>query len=191
MVSVEGTKMAAKREMGQASGNGNGRSTWGRLRRVPAGIMALVVLEGVLAYLGFASGSLFVKDPSGAAHGFDTQLLANTPIDDFLIVGLFFVTAYGVLPVAAILGLWLRPRWKWTDLFNRWTGQNWAWSATVATGVILMVWIAVEIYYIGSPEGFPRALQTIMATMGAVILGLCMLPGVRMFTRLADGKAVV
>jgi len=185
MVSVEGTKMAAGRDMGQASGNGNGRSAWGRLRLVPSGIIALVVLEGILALLGFASGSSFVKDPSGTDHGFDTQLLEGTPIDDFLVVGLFFVTCYGVLPVAAILGLWLRPRWKWTDLFNKWTGQNWAWSAAVATGVILIVWIAVEIYYIGSPEGVPRALQTMMATMGAVIVGLCMLPGVRTFTRLA------
>ena len=185
MVRVEGRQMAAVGNGGQGSGVGNNRSAWGRLKLVPAGIIALVVLEGVLAYLGFASGSLFVKDPSGTAHGFDTQLLANTPVDDFLIVGLFFVTAYGVLPVAAIAGLWLRPRWKWTDLFNRWTGQNWAWSAAASTGVILIVWIVVEIYYIGSPEGIPRALQTMMASMGAVIVGLCLLPGVRNFTKIA------
>jgi hypothetical protein len=190
MVRAEGRKMEAVRGSAQASGNGNGRSAASRLGLVPAGIIALVVLEAILALLGFASGSSFVRDPSGADHGFDTQLLEAAPVDDFLVVGLFFVTCYGVLPFAAILGLWLRPRWKWTDFFNRWTGQNWAWSAAVATGVILIVWIVVEIYYIGSPEGIPRALQTMMATMGAVIVGLCLLPGVRKFTRLADVKAV-
>jgi hypothetical protein len=58
------------------------------------------------------------------------------------------------------------------DAFNKWTGQNWAWTATAGTGVILIVWIAVEVMLIGSPSGFPRFLQVMMALMGIVILAL-------------------
>jgi hypothetical protein len=155
-------------------------------KSIPVAVIMLMALEAVLAFLGFASGITYLADPSGRAHGMDTTLLATTPIRDFTPVGLFFVTCYGILPVLAAFGLWRHPRWRWTDPFNKWTGQNWAWTGTVATGVILIVWIALEVMLIGSPEGFPRFLQVMMALMGIVILALVMLPRVRAFTKLVD-----
>jgi len=152
----------------------------------PVAISILVILEGILAFFGFASGSQFIRDPSGGTHDMDTSVLEGTPIGDFLLVGLFFVICYGILPVLIIYGLWKLPRWSWTDALNRWTGQNWAWTATAATGVVLIVWIIVEVYYIGSPEGFPRFLQIVVALLGAVILALATLPRVREYTRLTE-----
>jgi hypothetical protein len=109
----------------------------------------------------------------------DTSILEGTPVGDFALVGAFFVTFYGILPVLAVFGLWRLPRWRWTDPLNRWTGQNWAWTATAATGIILIVWIVVEVALIGSPAGFPRFLQVMMSPLGVVILALAMLPRVR------------
>jgi len=152
----------------------------------PVAVMILLALEAMLAVLGFASGINFLLDPSGGTHGMDTTMLQTTPIRDFTLVGLFFVTCYGILPILAVFGLWRLPRWRWTDVFNKWSGENWAWTATGATGVILIVWIAVEVMLIGSPNGFPRFLQVVMALMGIVILALAMLPGVRTFTKLVD-----
>lgn len=152
----------------------------------PIAVIVLMALEVVLAFLGFASGITFLLDPSGGTHGMDTTLLATTPIRDFTLVGLFFVACYGILPILAIFGLWRLPGWRRTDAVNKWTGQNWAWTATAVTGVILIVWIAVEVMLIGSPNGFPRFLQVMMALMGIVILALAMLPGVRTFTKFVD-----
>jgi len=152
----------------------------------PAAVIVLLALEVILAFLGFASGINFLLDPSGGTHGMDTTMLVTTPIRDFTLVGLFFVTCYGILPILAIFGLWKLPRWRWTDAVNKWTGENWAWTATAATGVILIVWIAVEVMLIGSPNGFPRFLQVMMALMGIVILALAMLPRVRAFTKLVN-----
>jgi hypothetical protein len=152
----------------------------------PVAVLVLIALEAILAFLGFASGSSFLRDPSGVSHGMDTTVLEGTPVGDYALVGLFFVAAYGVLPILAIYGLWKLPRWHWTDPVNKWTGQNWAWTATVATGVILIVWIVVEVILIGSPEGFPRFLQAMMSLDGIVILGLALLPRVRAFTKLVD-----
>ena len=152
----------------------------------PVAVIVLMALEIILAFLGFASGITFLLDPSGRTHGMDTVILETTPVRDFTLVGLFFVTCYGILPVLAMLGLWKLPRWRWTDVFNKWTGKNWAWTATAATGVILIVWIAVEVMLIGSPNGFPRFLQVMMALMGIVILALAMLPSVRTFMKLVD-----
>jgi hypothetical protein len=130
------------------------------------------------------SGMQFIRDPTGGTHDMDTSTLEGTPVGDFLLVGLFFVTCYGFLPVLITYGLWKLPRWSWTDAVNRWTGQNWAWTGAVATGVILIVWILVEVYYIGSPEGFPRFLQVTFAALGAVILALAFLPRTRTYAKL-------
>lgn len=152
----------------------------------PVAVMILIALETILAVLGFASGINFLLDPSGGTHGMDTTMLETTPVGDFAPVGLFFVTCYGIVPILAIGGLWKLPRWRWADVFNKWTGQNWAWTATAATGVILVVWIAVEVMLIGSPNGFPRFLQVMMTLYGIAILALAMLPRVRAYSKLAD-----
>jgi hypothetical protein len=128
----------------------------------------------------------YLLEPSGGTHGMDTTMLETTPIRDFTLVGLFFVTCCGILPSLATYGLWRLPRWRWTDAVNKWTGQNWAWTATAATGVIIMLWIAAEVMLIGSPDGFPRFLQVMMTLMGIVILPLAMLPCVRAFTKLVN-----
>jgi hypothetical protein len=152
----------------------------------PVAVIVLIALEAILAFLGFASGINFLIDPTGGTHGMDTTMLEPTPIRDFTLVGLFFVTCYGILPILAIYGLWKLPRWRRTDVVNKWTGQNWAWTGTAATGVILVVWIAVEIMLVGSPNGFPRFLQVMMTLLGIVILSLAMLPRVKAYTKLID-----
>jgi hypothetical protein len=172
----ESTRRGHKNVRGDsASGSGKVRPTY---------VVVLIVLETVLAFFGFASGMQFIRDPTGGTHDMDTSTLEGTPVGDFLLVGLFFVTCYGFLPVLITYGLWKLPRWSWTDAVNRWTGQNWAWTGAVATGVILIVWILVEVYYIGSPEGFPRFLQVTFAALGAVILALAFLPRTRTYAKL-------
>jgi hypothetical protein len=151
--------------------------------RRPFAVPMLIALEVILASLGFASGVRFLQDPSGTTHGMNTSLLATTPITTFSPVGLFFVACYGILPVLALYGLWKLPQWRWTDVVNRWTGQNWSWTATVDIGAILIVWIGVEVALIGSPAGFPRFLQVAMGLFGAVLIALAMLPRVRAYAR--------
>ncbi len=152
----------------------------------PAAVVVLIALEGLLAFLGFASGGQFVRDPSGASHDMDTSILEGTPVGDFFLVGLFFVTFFGILPIVGMYGLWKLPRWRWTDAINKWTGQNWAWTLAAALGVLLIVWIIVEVAFIGSPDGFPRFLQVMMTLFGITVLALAMLPRVRTFTKLMD-----
>lgn len=153
---------------------------------LPVSVIAVIVLEAVLAFFGFASGLQFIRDPSGGTHDMDSSILEGTPVGDFLLVGVFFVTCYGILPVLVIFGLWRLPRWRWTDPVNKWTRQNWAWTAAAATGVMLILWIMVEVYYIGSPEGFPRFLQVTFASLGVIILALTLLPRSRAYTKLEN-----
>lgn len=127
-----------------------------------------------------------ILSPSGKAMGLDHDLLNNTPVGDFTLVGLYFLAFFGLLPTLAIYGLLTRRRWRWTDAANKWTGQHWAWTASAAVGVMLLVWIVVELSLLGFLSGIGGALQIIMSVLGVWILALCMLPSVRNSTKLKD-----
>jgi len=152
-----------------------------KLLRRPVGALLIMALEIILAILGFFSGMSFLLDPSGSTHGMDTSILVTTPVATFTPVGAFFVCCYGILPIVTVYGLWKLPGWRWIDSVNKWTRQNWSWTATLAIGVILIVWIAVEVALIGSPVGLPRFLQVAMALVGVVLIGLAMLSPVRKY----------
>jgi len=143
----------------------------------------IITLEVILTILGFASGINFLLDPSGQTHGMDTSILVTTPVSDFTSVGIFFVVCFGIMPSVAIYGLWKLPRWRWNGAFDKWSGKNWAWTVTAVIGVILIVWIVVEVVLIGSPAGLPRFLQIAMAFLGVVLIMLTMLPSVRTYAK--------
>jgi hypothetical protein len=152
--------------------------------RKPVTLRALISLEAVFAVVGFASGVPLVYDPSGKAMGLSTDLLERTPVSDFLLVGLFFIAFYGVLPLAASYGLMSGRRWRWTDILDRRTGQHWGWTASVAVGVILEIWIAFELLTMGFLNGSGGVLQVAMAGIGIVMLALASRPSVRGITRI-------
>jgi hypothetical protein len=145
----------------------------------PVALKILFALEGFIAFLGFASGFPLLFSPSGKTMGLSLDLLKNTPVGDFALVGLFFIAFYGILPALAAYGLWTRRRWRWTDPLNKWTGQHWGWTASVAVGVILILWIVVELILLGPLSGIGGVLQVAMTVLGISVLALAMLPSVR------------
>ena len=150
----------------------------------PASLRALIALEAVFGIIGFASGVPLVYDPSGKTMGLSLDLLKRTPVDDFLLVGIFFMAFYGVLPLLASYGLMVKKRWRWTDVFNKWTGEYWGWTASVAVGVILLLWIAFELLTMGFLAGSGGILQVAMAGFGVVMIILATRPSVRASMRL-------
>ncbi|UCE80895.1 MAG: hypothetical protein JSV94_00140 [Methanobacteriota archaeon] len=155
-------------------------------KRRPRALKLLIATEGLFALLGFASAFGLLSSPSGEGMGLPPDLLDNTPLGDFTLVGLFFVAFYGVLPTLATYGLLTRKRWRWTDVINRWTGQHWGWTASAAVGVILLLWIAVEIVLLGVLSEIGGVLQAAMAALGVWMLLLAFLPSVRSSTKLED-----
>lgn len=66
---------------------------------------------------------------------FETAWLERSPFGDYLVPGLFLFFVNGGLNLAAALGLWRRKKWGET--------------ASVAAGVVLVAWIAVQWAAIG------------------------------------------
>jgi hypothetical protein len=154
----------------------------------PAAVKALVGTMLLFALMGFMTGYGLLSDPSGAGIGLSLDLLEDAPVGDFTMVGLFFVAFYGVLPSVAAFGLWTLKRWRWTDPINAWTGQNWGWTATAALGIVMLLWIVVELVFVGPLTGIGGALQVAIAALGAAVLFLAMRPSVRSYARL-DAEA--
>lgn len=142
-------------------------------------LRVLIATQIIFTILGFASAFMLLYSPSGKAIGLSLDLLDNTPIDDFTLVGLFFLAFYGVLPALAAYGLVTRKRWQWTDAINKWTDQHWSWTASLAVGIVILLWIALELALLGFLSGIGGVLQVAMAIIGLWIVALSMLPGVR------------
>jgi hypothetical protein len=94
----------------------------------------VVVIQAVLAVVAIPSGALFLADPGGllGAQFVLRYMTKSLPfIHDFVSVGIWFVAVYGVLPILFDFGLLRRMRF--------------AWLLTIVLGLIVVVWIAVEI----------------------------------------------
>lgn len=152
-------------------------------RRRPGALLTLLACLLVLALGGLSGAYGMLTDPSGAGMGLPPGLLDKTPVRDYTLPGLFLLVAYGLAPLAAIYGLWTLAEWPWLQKLNPWRGMHWAWSLTVALGVILILWIALE-FLLWSYIFF---LQPTMGVLGVLMLGLCYVPGVQEYAQMRRG----
>lgn len=130
--------------------------------RRPAALWILLVLLLVQGLGGLGGGLSLVLEPDGSIMQMPTSHLDGSPFSDFLVPGLILLMVLGVLPLVAVVGLWL--------------GRRWAWYAAFTVGCALMVWILVEITII--PFNW---LQPAFGVVGVLIFGVATLKSVRRF----------
>ena len=140
----------------------------------PVAVKALIGFELFWAFISFASSIPLLVDPSGGIMGLPLETLENTPISDFTLVGVWFVTGFGLFPLVSAWGLWTKKRLTWTDSISRWTHQHWSWSASLLFVVICEIWIIVEMVLIGY-----HWLQGLFMIIPLIPLVLVFLPSVR------------
>ena len=101
-----------------------------------------------------AGGLPMVFSPDGSTQGLTTEVLQNSPFDDFLIPGLllFAINGLGSL-LASYFSLKLKPV---------------AGTLGIIFGAALMIWIVVQMYYLG----FSSWLQALYLALGTVELFL-------------------
>lgn len=86
--------------------------------------------------------------------------LDGSPFSDYLLPGSILLVVLGVLPLAVLAGLWLRPRPAWYCAF--------------AVGCGLIIWILVEVLIIPL-----SALQAFFGVVGVLIAVVTLLPSMR------------
>ncbi len=141
---------------------------------------ASVILIILVVFLGISAapaGISLLLDPSGAGLGMSADALQGGPFPDYLIPGLFLFLVLGLWSLLIAFCLWKRPQWSWTRPLIGWTGRHWSWAAALLQGIVLMIWIIIQVAIIG----YDSVLQPIYFVLGLVIAILCLLPSVRAF----------
>lgn len=158
--------MNVEPRVGRGAGRGLGRDV-GRVV-----LTVVLVVEGVAAVVG---GVLLLADPFGAPMGMSVTMLDGTPFASYLIPGLLLTLVLGVYPLLVAVLLWRRPAWRAMAGVERLTGCHWCWSAVVAAGVAMVLWIAVQVALLG-PVSW---VQAVIAAMGLGVLAAAFMPQVR------------
>ena len=137
----------------------------------------LVLLQFLLGIGAFVSGGLLVAAPDGSLMQMPPSMLQFSPFSTFLIPGIFLAVFLGLYPLAVGYSLWQKPSWRWPDGINPFTHMHWSWAASLAAGVILLIWITVQMVMLQS-IAFLHVLYNIW---GLALILLTLAPGVRRY----------
>lgn len=138
-------------------------------------LVGLLVLQGLS---GLGGGLAMLAAPDGSVIGIDTAWLEEVPIiDDWLIPGLFLSGVLGVGPLLVAWAILRRPRLAWATRIEAATGRHVSWSASVAIGVTLLLFLLYEAQILNSEEA--RMLQWIFGSVGLAIAVLPFTPPIR------------
>jgi hypothetical protein len=140
----------------------------------PLIVRVLILLHILLALGALLGGGAFLMAPDGHLIQMPISHLEKSPFSDFFIPGWFLFTFLGLYPLTVAYSLWKLPSWQWPDRLNPFKQYHWSWAASLSVGVIVIIWITVEILWI--PFGFVHILYLVW---GATLLLLTLLPKVR------------
>jgi hypothetical protein len=141
----------------------------------PFALWPLVTLIGLLVVTGLFGGWSFITDTTGAGLQAKLSWLERTPVNDFLLPGLFLLGVYGIGGMILIAGLvWRLSPGPLRRLDAR-TGRHWSWYGAIAFGLVLVLWIAYELVVM--PETI--WIQPALMAVGFAIAGIPLLPSMR------------
>jgi len=144
----------------------------------PFFLWLLIILLAILGFGAVLCGLMLMIAPDGSLIQLSPTLMQGSPFANYFFPGLVLFLFVGVFPLCISYGLWKKPSWTWPDAINPFKAMHWAWTGSVAAGVILILWLGVELIWV---DYF--ALHTIMFTWSGIILLLTLLPPVMRFFR--------
>lgn len=116
----------------------------------PLGVYLLLFLLLFLAIGGIYGGMMLITDPSGEKIQFPPEVIERLPFPNYLIPGIILILGMSVLPLLTTYALWFRPNWIWPQFLNIYPDQHWSWTFALYTGIILAIWINVQILITGA-----------------------------------------
>lgn len=147
-------------------------------------IYILVFLVAVEAIGALYGGINLMNDPSGESIKLPIGLLNGTIFPNFLIPGIILFLLLGFFPLFMVYPLLFKPRWRLINRLNIYPSYHWAWTYTLYTAIMLMIWINLQVMMIGTGS----LIQGSFGMLGIIILILTLLPSVKRQYRLPNHK---
>ncbi len=142
----------------------------------PFSLWILVFFMIFLALGGAVGAYYFLSDPSGTSIGMQKEL-ALLPVPNYTLPGIFLLVVMTITPLFLTVGLIAKPEIPLLRTLFRFAPYHWSWTGSVALGIILIVWLVVEAYFIG----VTAPIQYVTALNGILILILPFVPAIRKY----------
>ncbi len=141
-------------------------------RKVPYETYLLIALLIFLSFGAIYGGISLIFDSSGASLQVKIDEYFNYPFEDFTLPGLLLLILFGILPLLLIYPLIKKPKFPWANVFNIYKRRHWAWTYSLYLGIILVIWIDMQIMMIG----YYAFIQVFYSLFGLAIIIVSLLP---------------
>jgi hypothetical protein len=145
--------------------------------RKPFEVYLLVFLVFFQAVGAIYGGLTLVIDPTGGLLQMPLTSLEGAPFKNYLVPGLILLIFLGLLPSFLLYPLIFKPEWKRANFFNIYKEQHWSLTYSLYLGIILIIWIDVQIMMLG----YGALIQSFYAFLGVVITIVSLLPVIKRY----------
>ena len=139
-------------------------------RKRPLSIKILIMIKLFIAISSVATGLMLFSDPSGISMGLDI-FLDKIPFQNFILLGLWFIGPYGLLPATLAYGLY--------------RGKLWAWRPSLLLALVEVIWVIVQIPMFGL-----GALHVIFGSIGLVSIYFLYRPSVMEYLNKSNARRI-
>jgi Na+/proline symporter len=130
-----------------------------------------------ISIMGLGGGMAMLQDPNGSPMGLSPALLERTPFVDYTLPGIWLIVVFGIGGLVLLYCLWLLPNVPFLTRLTRWTHEHWAWDLTIAFGLVMLIWLTVQILMIQmlTPP------QVLLFVLGVALVALPLLTPMRRY----------
>ena len=143
---------------------------------MPFTAKVLIWLQVLLGFGAVVSGAMMMISPDGSLMQMPLSVIEGAPFKGFFIPGLILFIFVGLFPSCVAYGLWKSPGWNWPNVINPFKKTHWSWAGSLASGVILSVWLTVELIWVSI-----GILHYIYYAWSGLIILLTLIPATRRF----------
>ena len=104
----------------------------------------LCFLHFILGINGSVGGILLMLKSDGSILGMEPDWLNDSPFNSYFIPGLLLFIFLGAFSFLTLAGLLRKKNWHMLNKLNIYKDRNWAWTYSLYTGIISIIWITVQ-----------------------------------------------
>lgn len=140
----------------------------------PFVLFPLLTLHVSLGLSALYGGWKLLTDAAGL--GVNPEWLAGSPFKTFAVPGLVLFVLNGLFPLFIAWGLLLKPNWPAAGILNIYRDRHWSWTYSLFSGLVLLIWITVQLTMVPS-----FWLQPFFLGVGWLIVVFTLWPGVMQY----------